>query len=340
MTPAFVPPISVVLARDKDRYLKGLTLFREDGLADWIERFAAATAEAAMLAVHYTVRVGELQDQWRERLRQHANPRADAAAWTLITALPAHPIITVPVAVAATGRTKPAVANAIEQMEAAGILVRLTQSARNRAWEAEGLLDLMGIERPRSSGRLEFAFAFGVTNRSAGDGKMDSMGDAPLAAARRRSRAGHGVGRLPAVPIGESTMALGALDRELRAVRCCCGAPLHGKPMPRMPVATLPPCLHLRPQRATLVERGHPWWLAASARGLGDRACASPGVRSRPLARRGAAGEQGRRPLAPDLPAAGGARRAGQSASWGRIAAAASGERRLPRVHAPIGRRR
>ena len=52
-----------------------------------------------------------------------------------------------PVAVAATGRTKPAVANAIEQMEAAGILARLTQSARNRAWEAEGLLDLIvGLE--------------------------------------------------------------------------------------------------------------------------------------------------------------------------------------------------
>ena len=52
-----------MLARDKDRYLKGLTLFREDGLGDWIEQFAAATAEAAMLAVHYTVRVGELQDR-------------------------------------------------------------------------------------------------------------------------------------------------------------------------------------------------------------------------------------------------------------------------------------
>src|SRR6201991_1010787 len=97
LTPAFVPPISVVLARDKDHYLKGLTLFREDRLADWIELFAAATAEAATLAAHYTIRVGDLQDEWRERLRQHSNPRADAAAWSLITALPAHPIITVPV---------------------------------------------------------------------------------------------------------------------------------------------------------------------------------------------------------------------------------------------------
>lgn len=76
-------------------------------------------------------------------MRQRANPRADAAAWSLIVALPAHPIITVPVAVAATGRTKPAVANAIEQMEASGILTRLTNSARNHAWEEEGLLDLI-----------------------------------------------------------------------------------------------------------------------------------------------------------------------------------------------------
>ena len=152
LAPAFVPPISVVLARDKDRYLKGLTLFREDRLADWIELFAAATAEAATLAAHYAIRVGDLQDEWRERLRQHSKPRADAAAWSLIAVLPAHPIITVPVAVAAVGRTKPAVANAIEQMEDAGILTRLSESARNRAWEADGLLDLIvGLEAGVSS---------------------------------------------------------------------------------------------------------------------------------------------------------------------------------------------
>jgi Fic family protein len=147
LTPAFVPPISVVLARDKDRYLRGLAIFREDRLADWIELFTAATAEAATLAAHFARRVGELQDQWRERLREHSNPRADAAAWGLITVLPAHPIITVPVAVAATQRTRPAVANAIGELEAAGILVPLTESVRNRAWEAANLLDLIvGLE--------------------------------------------------------------------------------------------------------------------------------------------------------------------------------------------------
>ena len=76
------------------------------------------------------------------QLREASNPRADAAAWAIIDILPAHPIVTVPVAVAATKRTKPAVANGIAELEGAGILDRLGESARNRAWEAVGLLDL------------------------------------------------------------------------------------------------------------------------------------------------------------------------------------------------------
>jgi Fic family protein len=143
LTPAFVPPISVVLARDKDRYLRGLQSFREDRVAEWVESFAAATTEAATLAAHYTSQVRALQDHWRDRLRQHGPPRADSAAWGVIEVLPAHPVVTVGVAVAATGRTRPAIANAIEQLEAAGVVSRLTASPRNRAWEADGLLDLI-----------------------------------------------------------------------------------------------------------------------------------------------------------------------------------------------------
>lgn len=38
----FVPPISVVLARGRDRYLGGLTADREDEANRWIEMFATA----------------------------------------------------------------------------------------------------------------------------------------------------------------------------------------------------------------------------------------------------------------------------------------------------------
>jgi Fic family protein len=143
LAPSFVPPISVVLARHKDRYINGLRLFREGSLPQWIEIFAAAAAQSAMLARRYVASVEVLQQRWREQLRATSDPRADAAAWDLITVLPAHPIVTVQVGVAATRRTKPAVSNGIAQLEAAGVLMPLSESPRNRSWEATGLLDLI-----------------------------------------------------------------------------------------------------------------------------------------------------------------------------------------------------
>lgn len=59
--------------------------------------------------------------------------------------LPAHPIITAPVATVAAGRAKAAIYDAIEQLVAAQVLMPLSASQRNRAWEVAGLLDL--IER-------------------------------------------------------------------------------------------------------------------------------------------------------------------------------------------------
>ena len=143
LAPAFVPPISVILAREKDRYINGLTLFREDQIDEWLEIFAVAAHRAADLARRYTKRVAEMQARWRTRLREGSNPRSDAAAWAIIDVLPAHPVLTVPVAVAATKRTKPAVTNGVDELERAGVLDRLGESTRNRAWEAEGLLDLI-----------------------------------------------------------------------------------------------------------------------------------------------------------------------------------------------------
>lgn len=143
LTPDFVPPISVVLANDTKRYIAGLTDFREGRLAAWIEMFATASAQAAQLAAAYLGDVARLQERWRELLRGHSGPRADAAAWALIDVLPAHPIVTVPVGVAATRRSKPAITHAIAQLEAAGVLAQVSDSMRNRAWEAEGLLDII-----------------------------------------------------------------------------------------------------------------------------------------------------------------------------------------------------
>ena len=94
--------------------------------------------------------VQALAERWRGQLP--AAPRADAAAWAVIDVLPAHPLITAPVAAAATGRWKPPTYQAIREVEAAGVLLPLSDSKRNRVCEAAGLLDLLaGLE----AGRLD-----------------------------------------------------------------------------------------------------------------------------------------------------------------------------------------
>jgi Fic family protein len=145
IAPHFVPPISVVFAGAKDRYIAGLTHFREDHVSSWLEYFATATDRAARLAVRYIATVGALQERWRAKLRADGHgPRADAAAWAIIDVLPAHPVISVPVATAATGRGRSRVFEAVEQLLAAGVLIPVSDGKRNRWWEADGLLDLIG----------------------------------------------------------------------------------------------------------------------------------------------------------------------------------------------------
>jgi Fic family protein len=146
--PAYVPPISVVLAAERDAYIRGLTRYRESDLSGWLEHFAIAAGRAARLAGTYLGAVEDLMDHWRTQLGGGAAPRADAAARAVINVLPAHPVITAPVAAAATGRAKSAVHQAIAVLEEAGVLEPLAASRRNRSWEAAGLLELLAaLER-------------------------------------------------------------------------------------------------------------------------------------------------------------------------------------------------
>jgi Fic family protein len=149
LAPAYLPPISVVLAAQRERYIDGLTNFRrqeDEWVSKWIEQFASAAAQAAHLAREYLEAVRSLSDKWRALLAASpAAPRADAAAWAVIEVLPAHPMITAAIASAATGRAKSQIYQALAQLESAGVLKPLSTARRNQTWEADGLLEL--IER-------------------------------------------------------------------------------------------------------------------------------------------------------------------------------------------------
>jgi Fic family protein len=143
LAPDYVPPISVVLAAARDRYIAGLTSFRGDDTVGWIEHFAAAAAQSAHLAQRYLGEVERLMAAWRTKLGTAAAPRADAAAWAILAVLPAHPVITGPGAAAASGRSKGPVYEALAQLQEAGVLIPLSRGGRNQSWEAAGLLDLL-----------------------------------------------------------------------------------------------------------------------------------------------------------------------------------------------------
>jgi Fic family protein len=148
IAPSYVPPVSIVLADAKKRYISGLTAYRGDGVSEWIGYFAAASARAAELGRKYLMAIAQLRDRWRAQLAAlQSAPRADAAAWSVIDILPANPMISSATATAATGRARSQIYQAIEQLQAAGVLVPLSQSRRNQSWEAVGLLELIeGME--------------------------------------------------------------------------------------------------------------------------------------------------------------------------------------------------
>jgi Fic family protein len=145
VTPNYVPPVSVILAANRGKYINGLTSFRGDAVGDWIEQFASAAYQAARLAQHYLDEVRQLKREWTDKVESTSvAPRADATVWLVLEALPGHPVMTARQALRATGRSRKAVYEALGQLEHAGVLIPLGNSRRNQAWEAAGLLKLVG----------------------------------------------------------------------------------------------------------------------------------------------------------------------------------------------------
>lgn len=136
----YIPPVSLVLASAPKIYVEGLGAYSTGDVSRWCERFADATTRAARGAEELADAIEERQASWLERLGQ---PRRDSAARQLVSALPAQPVIDVPVAQALTGKSHVAVGSALQQLEAAGIIKRLNERRWGRVWECDELLTLV-----------------------------------------------------------------------------------------------------------------------------------------------------------------------------------------------------
>jgi Fic family protein len=145
----YIPPISLVLAATPKAYIGGLGAYSEGKVSLWCGRFADATARAAQAAESLAEAIEERQTAWLERL---GKPRKDSAVRQLVSALPAQPVIDVPVAQQLTGKSHVAAGAALRQLEEAGILHRLNEKKWGRLWECTELFDLVGsVEKALST---------------------------------------------------------------------------------------------------------------------------------------------------------------------------------------------
>ncbi len=154
-----LPPVSLVLATWARDYVGGLTETRYAGAPDspqaheginrWVSFFASASLRAVRDTGRFEEHVRALQSSWRERA---GNPRRDSAAYQLIGALPAAPVLTATTAAGLIRRSFQTASQAVERLVDAGVLRQVNVGRRNRAFEAPELIDAFtALERRLAS---------------------------------------------------------------------------------------------------------------------------------------------------------------------------------------------
>ncbi len=160
VAPAFVPPISLVLATWVGDYISGLTAFRHLHPADspdrstaahiWLRTFAGATLRACNDAQTYAAQIDDLVEDWRRAL---GSIRRESALDLLLDVLPGVPLLTVESAARLTDRSDVAAGAAVNRLAEAGILVqRNIGRQRYRIFEVLEVLELFtSLERALAS---------------------------------------------------------------------------------------------------------------------------------------------------------------------------------------------
>jgi Fic family protein len=136
----YLPPVSLALAGEADRYVAGLTSWRNGNEDDWYAVFIDAVYRASTGARSFADHVAELQANWAT---QAGNPRRNSGPLRLIELLPSRPIIDVRTAAELLGGTEERARQAILRLKQAGVLRQTSVGRRNRAWECVGLFDLL-----------------------------------------------------------------------------------------------------------------------------------------------------------------------------------------------------
>lgn len=122
-------PISLVLGTWSEKYIAGLTAFREEDVTAWLDLFITATDKAVEQAGDLSRDLEKLRESWGETVdearRAKGNTRAlrsDSLVMLLLDSLPKHPIVTVTTVQRLYGKSVKSARDALEFLNEAGIL--------------------------------------------------------------------------------------------------------------------------------------------------------------------------------------------------------------------------
>ena len=134
--------VSVAFKRHREEYYERLTAVRTGGdWEGWTRFFLACVAEAADDGVSAAQRLFILTS--KDRLKLSALPGATVPALRLFEMLPAHPMITLPLAIELLSVSKPTAIKALDALQEAGILRETTGKKRDRVYAYHGYLQVL-----------------------------------------------------------------------------------------------------------------------------------------------------------------------------------------------------
>lgn len=140
-----VPPISLLLATDRERYLANLAVFRfeggnEDGrheaMNNWVEYFAKTTCEACARASNFENTLLGIKEAWLEK----TSFRTGSAGAQLLDILLGTPALSIKTAQELTGKSYPAARLAVNELVECGIIKQNSKNRKSGIYVAEDVV--------------------------------------------------------------------------------------------------------------------------------------------------------------------------------------------------------
>lgn len=148
LTTSSALPLSASLLTDTAGYFAALDAYRGGDVDRIVQLFARAAIDAAERGSWLAAELGGVHAEWNEQL----TARANALAWRVLDLLLQRPVLTTAAVSAEFGVSAETARNALDRLEADGIVISAQLDKRQRGWRSPDVLALLD-EFVEASGR-------------------------------------------------------------------------------------------------------------------------------------------------------------------------------------------